>query len=82
MNKSQIIAFSINILKSISRTLITDIQFLKINSYLLYEKKLLLNLSDPIKKFTLALYGLGLRSAQSGFGLAKTETETNFRYRY
>src|SRR6266542_1607255 len=55
MDKSQIIALIINILKSISGILTINIQVLKVNSYLLCEEKFLSNLSELIKEFTLVL---------------------------
>ncbi|CAG8631574.1 13168_t:CDS:1 [Funneliformis mosseae] len=57
MNKSQIIALSINILKSIPETLARNVQIPKVDPCLLCEEELLSNSSNPIKEFTLALCG-------------------------
>ncbi|PKC00953.1 hypothetical protein RhiirA5_504889 [Rhizophagus irregularis] len=55
--ESQIIALSINNLKSAPGTLATDVQVPKVDPCLLYGEELLSNSSDPIKEFTLASCG-------------------------
>ena len=57
MDKSQIIALSINILKSTPGTLARNVQIPKVNPCLLCGEELLSNSSDPIKEFTLASCG-------------------------
>ena len=57
MDKSQIIALSINILKSTPGTLARNVQIPKVDPCLLCGEELLSNSSDPIKEFTLASCG-------------------------